>query len=213
MIMSDTAVLASVTEKEHAVRDWVRRKLGSVAHELRVLALAHKFFELTSRWHALGGAEKRLLGLAALVHDVGRATCDKDHARVGAQMLMENANLPLTDADRRRMAFLTRYHRGKVPERGLEEYLDPGTDDIQELHLLLALLRAADTLDSRSLAPPHLLMTVRARVLTVYGYVAGDAETVGTALGKRKKFMHLEDLLQCKVRTEWFSTDRLALVS
>jgi hypothetical protein len=49
--------------------------------------------------------------------------------------------------------------------------------------------------------------------VTIYGYITGDAALTAATLGKPKKFRLLESTLDCHVQTEWFSTDRLALVS
>ena len=204
---------ANLLSKEIIVREWARRKLGTLAHELRVAQVAQKFFQLTQRWHDLGTGEYRLLTLAALVHDVGRAERDQGHAKAGARMLIENTSLPLTETERRRLAFLTRYHRGKVPAVGEERYLDHNVDRNFMMRTLLGLLRAADALDSRSLGGPQLVVTVRDKAVTIYGYIAGDAAVAASTLGKPKKFKLLESMLGCQVRTEWFSSDRLTLVS
>src|SRR4051794_11717300 len=94
-------------EKEIAVRDWVRRRLGSVAHELRVARVAKMIFSLTRQWHGLGATECRLLGLGALAHDVGRCMGEKRHARNGAEMVLADRWLPLGEVERRRVAYLT----------------------------------------------------------------------------------------------------------
>ena len=204
---------AGLVSKEILVREWVQRKLGGVAHERRVARKAEIFFQLTWRWHELGRADCRLLTLAALVHDVGRAEGDDAHEKSGARMLMENTSLPLTEAERRRLAFMTRHHRGRVPEVGAERYLNCNFDDLRVMRTLLGLLRAADSLDSRSQGGPQIVATVYGKVITIYGYVAGDAAVAAATLGKPKKFRLLESTLGCQVRTQWFSTDRLALVS
>src|SRR4051812_6143459 len=104
--MSGTAWPLAQREKELQVREWVRAKLGGIDHELRVAAIAEKLFDVTSRWHGLGVADRRLLSLAAVVHDVGRANCSKGHAKEGAQMVLGASHLPLSEAERRRLAFL-----------------------------------------------------------------------------------------------------------
>src|ERR1041384_8088723 len=124
---------AGNSEKEAALRDWVRRKLGAVEHELRVADAARMLFALTRRWHQLGTAEGNLLVMAAIVHDVGRAFGEDNHARIGSEMILENERL--SPNDRRRLAFLTRYHRGRVPERGAEEILEKG-DDLGAMRVL-----------------------------------------------------------------------------
>ena len=50
---------------------------------------------------------------------------------VGAKMVLENEKLTATE--RRRLAFLTRYHRGKVPGGGEEEILEKGVDDVSAI--------------------------------------------------------------------------------
>src|ERR1035437_1233729 len=141
------------SDKEMMLREWVRRKLGSIDHEVRVAKVARMLFGLTRRWHGLAASEENLLGLAALVHDVGRAFGDDNHARVGAKMVLENERLTATE--RRRLAFLTQYHRGRVPEAGKEGILGV-MDDFPLKRMLLGILRAADSLDSRSCEPPRL---------------------------------------------------------
>lgn len=199
--------------KHMMVCNWVRRRLGSVAHELRVARIAEKLFSLTRKWHDLGAMELKLLALAALVHDVGRAQGKKGHAKIGARMVMESATLPLGAGERRRLAYLTRHHRGRVPEPGAESYLDRDSDDGRAMRILLGLLRAADSLDSRVRGGHQFVATIRGRTLTFCAYVSGDAAAEAKILAKPKKFALLESTLHCEVRTEWYSTDRLALVS
>ena len=202
-----------LVSRELHLREWVRRKLGGVGHELRVARVAEMLFHLTRRWHELGRGECRLLTMGALVHDVGRAEGEDGHAKAGARMVMENTSLPLTEGERRRLAFMARHHRGRVPEEGEECYLDREADHGGVMRILLGLLRAADALDSRTGEAPQLVATIRGRQMTIFGYVAGDAEAAAATLGRPKKFRLLEATLGCEVQMEWFSTDRLALVS
>ena len=199
--------------KETWLREWTRRKLGGIGHELRVGRIGQMLFDMTGRWHGLGLAESRLLAHAALVHDVGKAEGTEDHARRGAEMIKTCGSLPVGDAERRRLAFLTRYHRGRVPAAGLEEYLEHGADDVRVMRIVLGLLRAADALDSRSMEPPQLVVTIRGRALSVHGYVKGDGEVARAQLGKAKKFRLMEETLACKVSTVWVGSDEMELVS
>src|SRR5262249_40046689 len=106
-----------------------------------------------------------------------------------ARMIAKARWLPLDADERRRLAYLTRYHRGAVPEACEEGILDPRHDDVEAVTVLLGLLRAADTLDSRRLGAPRLVMSARAtgrgRLVTIGGYVP-DAEEAGQVFGKRK---------------------------
>ncbi len=199
-------------DKQIIARDWVRRRLGSVAHELRVARVAKMLFSLTRRWHGLGAADCRLLVLGALVHDVGRCMGDKKHAYNGAQMVMKDKWLPLGESDRRRVAYLTRHHKGKVPAVGEDGILDSACDDLESMRILLALLRAADGLDSRTQGGPNLVLTLHGRIVQIHGYVEMDVTEAGRLFGRGKKMALLEEALDCQVRTEWFSTEMGVLI-
>lgn len=198
--------------KEAALREWVRRKLGVVDHELRVARIAETLFFLTTRWHNLGGAERRTLVMGALVHDVGRSVEDEGHERHGTRMLLDDTSLPLGDTERRRIAFLVRHHKGRVPEKGEEAILDARLDaeDLERLRILLGLLRAADGLDSRWRAPPRLVVSVHGRELRIQGFVRHKVEA---SLGRPKKMRLLAETLRCAVTVEWHCMDAVALVA
>src|SRR5205085_10434109 len=99
-----------------ALQRWVRRQLGAVDHERRVTAIGSKLFDLTWPLHGLGSGERRLLRLSAMVHDVGRSIDDDTHPEQGAKLLLDETHLPLGGAERRALAYLTLYHKGRVPE-------------------------------------------------------------------------------------------------
>src|SRR6476620_390194 len=93
-----------------AVERWVVRRLGSTDHERRVAAVAATLFDLAAPVHALDDSDRRLAQLAALVHDVGRCEGEEDHPADGAAMILAATSLPLTDVQRRQLAYLTLYH-------------------------------------------------------------------------------------------------------
>lgn len=205
-------------QKQIAVRDFVRRRLGSVAHELRVARTARMLFDLTRRWHGLGTPDCRLLVLAALLHDIGRAGGEKKHAQRGAQLILDSVALPLSPAERRRLAFLTRFHKGRAPAAGeVPTTLSAFSDELSApaLRILLALLRAADGLDSRSHGGPRLVITVAGssrRTLSIFGHVEGDASHAEQLFARPKKFRLLEETLDCDVQIQFISTDAFILV-
>ena len=105
--------------------------------------------------------------------------------------------LGLDNAERRRLAYLVRYHKGRVPAVWEDGILDRDEDDGVGLRVVLGLLRAADGLDSRSMGGPQLVVKVRGavpgeRVLVIDGYVR-DAEEAAEVYGRRKKYRLLEE--------------------
>jgi exopolyphosphatase/pppGpp-phosphohydrolase len=188
----------SVSSKHQAVRRWAYRSLGQIDHEDRVCQTARRLFRLTSPSHNLLPADLRLLELAAIVHDVGRSIDDETHPRQGARMLLHEARLPLLDDERRHLAYLTRYHRGSVPDLGSDGILRR-SDPHARLALILGFLRAADALDSRSSETPQLDFQFNGRKLRVFCGLEAASEKACRVYTRRKKFRLLEDLLDVRV--------------
>ena len=84
-----------------------------------------------------------MLELGTILHDVGRKVDVKHHPAIGAKMILADEWLPLSESERRSVAYLTRYHRGAVPEAGFDEILT-ASENRRRLRLVLAMLRAAD---------------------------------------------------------------------
>jgi exopolyphosphatase/pppGpp-phosphohydrolase len=199
-------------EKRAAVETWVKKHLGSIAHELRVVRIMEELLELASPFHELSKADRALLELGALVHDVGRSIDDDEHPKHGAAMVLEDASLSLSGAERRTAAYLTRYHRGRVPERQRDDLLASG-DDHARARLMLAFLRAADGLDSRWLGSPRVLMSIHRRTIRLECYVEKDTPKIRRLFTRKKKFALLEEELGCRIEIDLAMGDSVRLVA
>jgi exopolyphosphatase/guanosine-5'-triphosphate,3'-diphosphate pyrophosphatase len=194
--------------------------LGAADHERQVAVVASCLFDITRPLHGLSTADRRLLRLGALVHDVGRAVDKDDHPAIGADMLLSAGDaLPLVATERRLLAYLTAHHKGDVPPAGTDAILRPG-DDVKRMIRLLALLRSADALDSRSLETPRLVFALgggdRRRLpveLRVHCYLQADTAKARKVYRRRKKFRLLEDVLNCRVEIEIARAQALRLVA
>lgn len=205
-----------------AVERWVARHLGGVRHERQVAAIAANLFDLTLPLHGLAPADRRLLCLAAMVHDVGRCICKEDHPAEGAWMLLADTTLPLAASERRALAYLTCYHRGAAPLPGRDAVLH-ADDDPSRLLRLLALLRAADALDSRSLEPGRVVLALvgagpgrdgPGRIkLRATCYLEADCPKSRRLYRRRKKFRLLEELLGVRMEVEIALAEALRLVA
>lgn len=195
-----------------ALEKWVQRELGSVAHERRVTEIASKLFDLTWPLHGMERSERRLLRMAAMVHDVGRSIDDETHPQQGARMLLETTHLPLDPSLRRSLAYLTRYHRGKVPELGTGEILSRH-DDAETLLKLLALLRSADALDGRSLESPQLVFELLGRRLSITCYLQEDTPKARKTYLRMKKHRLMENLFDCRINLRISEAAALRMVA
>jgi exopolyphosphatase / guanosine-5'-triphosphate,3'-diphosphate pyrophosphatase len=198
--------------KHRFLQRWVQRRLGSLDHERRVADIAGTLFKLTRDRHGLGETHRRLLALAATVHDVGRVDGEDGHEIVGAKMILRDDVLPLTSSERRALAYLTRYHRGPVPEVGADRILSD-VDDHESLLAMLALLRGADALDSRTLESPRLVFALRGDRLRIACYLDEDSAKARRVYRRRKKFRLLEELLDCRVEIDVRCAEALSMVA
>lgn len=190
--------MLDVSTKTRMIERWVARRLGSMQHERAVAHLARRLFDLTSPLHRLGIEYRQLLTRACLVHDVGRCKDDDRHPTIGARMINESW-LPLSGTERRALMYLTRFHRGDVPAVGQDGILVPG-DNHKSLRLVLALLRAADGLDSRAMSSPEVHFHLKGAKLFVHCALADISPKARKTFTRRKKFRLLEQTLDCRVK-------------
>jgi len=211
-IISPGVALPTYGREYAALESWVLRRLGRADHEWRVTRIALALFDLLKRRHKLNPRARDILALSALVHDVGRSVDDRTHPQQGARMLLKEKDLPLADTLRRRLAYLTLYHRGPVPEPGEDGILLVG-EDMTSVRLLLGLLRAADALDSRRAEPPLLRFSHVGRRLRVHCHLRSESPKARKIYSRRKKFRLLEETLGCKVELRVRSGEELMLVA
>jgi exopolyphosphatase/guanosine-5'-triphosphate,3'-diphosphate pyrophosphatase len=194
-----------------ALETWVLRRLGRADHEWRVTRIALALFDLLRRKHKLNHRARDVLALSALVHDVGRCIDQRTHPRQGARLILKEKDLPLGETLRRRLAYLTLYHRGPVPAPGEDGVLLAG-EDTASVRLILGLLRAADALDSRRTEPPQLRFTHTGRRLRVHCHLRTPSAKARKVYSRRKKFRLLEETLGCRVQLRVRCGEELMLV-
>lgn len=194
------------------IAHWVARHLEDIEHEQRVARIASTLFDLTAALHDLDSRCRNLLRAAALVHDVGRSIDKAEHPAAGARLVLRDESLRLGRHEREMLAFMTLYHRDGLPREGDEKLLRDDYDR-PALRKLLALLRAADALDSRSLESPQLVFGLRKRKLHVACYLRDVSGKARRVYLRRKKFRLLEEELGCTVEVDVRSAEALPLVA
>ncbi len=182
------------------VRQWVALRLGDTRHEQRVMQIALGIFNLTAHLHGLDAPHRRMLKLAALLHDVGRTHGAQKHHIHGSRMVRKSRTLNLRPSERLAVAYLARHHRGRLPD-ARKQWRYPKLENPRTMQWLLAILRAADALDSRNFATPALSIRLKADRLRVRCYVH-DVNEAQSALVRPKKFRPLEELLGVNVAVQ-----------
>jgi exopolyphosphatase/guanosine-5'-triphosphate,3'-diphosphate pyrophosphatase len=105
-------------------------------------------FDQTAALHGLGPAERGLLEVAGLLHDVGYDVSQSAHHK-HSLYLIRNADLDgFTSRERDLIANVARYHRKALPADRHAEYMALDDADRTLVRRLAALLRLADGLDA-----------------------------------------------------------------
>ena len=135
-----------------------------------------------------------------MMHDAGKSKFGaKDHGQTGARIVLDDRELPLSASQRRRVAYLVRYHGGAVPAIGRDEILQR-KDRRRKTRVLLALLRAADGLDSHRIDEPGIVARLQREQLTITCIVAGRTTRTRRLLRRKAKFDLLKKCLKLRVK-------------
>jgi exopolyphosphatase/guanosine-5'-triphosphate,3'-diphosphate pyrophosphatase len=118
------------------------------AHCEHIAALAASLFDQLGALHKMDAGMRLILRMGALLHDIGHVVGRQAHHKVG-EYLVRHADLPgISDFERNMVACLVRYHSESEPDA--EHKIFSTLDDAgqKQVHLLVAMLRIADRLDS-----------------------------------------------------------------
>jgi CHAD domain-containing protein len=120
------------------------------AHTMHVTALVLRLFDLTRQVMGLPSEYRRILGAAAMLHDVAFFRHPDYHAEAGARLLLREGIAEFSRAERAMIAGIVMLHSVRYKDK-LE---DPLVRDAKNRDLVLRLaayLRIADGLDSEHL--------------------------------------------------------------
>jgi exopolyphosphatase / guanosine-5'-triphosphate,3'-diphosphate pyrophosphatase len=117
-------------------------------HCEHIATLGASLFDQLKKLHGMNGRMRLILQLGALLHDIGHAVGRQSHHRIG-EYLVRYADLPgISELERNMVACLVRYHSESAPDTGHKIYSSFGPTEQKQVHMLVALLRVADRLDS-----------------------------------------------------------------
>jgi exopolyphosphatase/guanosine-5'-triphosphate,3'-diphosphate pyrophosphatase len=124
-----------------------RRYLFDEAHCAHVAELARALFDQLKGAIGLSNEDRRILGAAALLHDIGGFISTKGHHK-HSQYIIANSEIPgLGDENVHLVALVARYHRKSEPSLRHEEFSALSTSHQGRVQYLAGILRLADALD------------------------------------------------------------------
>ena len=135
------------TELFSRLWDFGREHSFEEGHALQVTRLSLELYDLLAPVHRMGGRERRLLFSAAMLHDVGMCRGIRGHHKSSMDIIMAGDLFPLTDAERRSVAGIARYHRKAHPKRKHDHFSALNEEEQINVSRAASILRIADTLD------------------------------------------------------------------
>ncbi|NTU86380.1 MAG: HD domain-containing protein, partial [Chloroflexales bacterium] len=116
-------------------------------HARQVADLAMALFDAVAQRYSLPAAQRRLVEIGGLLHNVGLTTDPPAHHLVGRDIVLRHAIEDLTPRERALVACMVAFHRKKVRPQLEPAYLALGKKGQREALQLAAILRVADGLD------------------------------------------------------------------
>jgi len=118
------------------------------AHGEQVRKLSLIIFDKTKeRIHNMGEYERELLEASALLHDIGYYVSAKSHHKNAYNLIIKDRLEGFLDTEIEIIANVTRYHRGKTPQKKHKEYVCLSQKDRLLVNRLAGIVRVADALD------------------------------------------------------------------
>lgn len=116
------------------------------AHQVKKLALI--IFDKTQGLiHNLTKNQRELLEAGALLHDIGYYISAKNHHKNAQKLILQDKLEGFSEKEVKIIANITRYHRGKLPNKKHENYMSLSEVNRKLVNKLGAFVRLADALD------------------------------------------------------------------
>ncbi len=184
--------------RRESVLGLCRRSGWNERHSLKVARLATELFDGMAQLHDLDAADRELLELGALLHDIGEYVSTDAHERHTAYLIQNGRLRGFSPAEIDVLACLGRFHKRGNPKSSFEPWARMKSDDQKRVARLVALLQVADGLD-RSHGGPVRDVQVYANRQTVEVVVEADDDIDLELWGLRRKRDLFEKVFDCRL--------------
>lgn len=128
-----------------------RRYSFDEQHSLHAVKLALQVFDQTRSIHRLGGEERALLEISALLHDVGHFINSSEHHKHSEYIIRHSSFAGLSEHERELVALVARYHRGSLPSNRDDNFASLSKEHKHVVTVLAAIIRLTEELDREHL--------------------------------------------------------------
>ena len=132
-----------------SARSFAERLGHNLTHGEMIKNISTQLFKDLALWHELPDEYEQILGVAALLHDVGEVVHRKGHHK-HSEYLISTGRMPgMGENDQRLAAAIARGHRGRQPEADKHDIFGSLSGKEQKaVEVLAAILRIADCFDT-----------------------------------------------------------------
>lgn len=116
-------------------------------HALQVAFLAEKIFDALALTYNLQRYERKLLSVAALLHDIGYHISSESHHKHTLYLIKHSEITGFSETEKLIIANIARYYRGNLPKEKHTDFMALSEKDRETVWSLGGILRLADTLD------------------------------------------------------------------
>jgi len=163
--------------RQRAVRDLAERYRADLRHAEHVATLALALFDQLAALHGVPRAYRDVLEGAAVLHEVGLLIAREAYHRHSFYLIRYAEILGFHDDEIRLMANLARYHRGSLPKKKHDTYMEMSFDHRTVARRLIAILRMARALaKSRTGAVVDLTLEAQGNRVTVVLHAGGTCD-------------------------------------
>ncbi|MBI3891796.1 MAG: Ppx/GppA family phosphatase [Candidatus Wallbacteria bacterium] len=158
-----------------------------IRHALKVRDLSLEVFDALAPSFRFDPADRNLLALSALLHDIGLSVEMRSHHKHSYELIQKSDLLKLPGRERDMVALIARYHRKGFPSLKHEAFARLDKDDRRRVEMLAGIVRLADGFDrSHSQAVDTLRLRLEKKSVVVEP-VSSRVSTLDCLGGEGKK--------------------------
>lgn len=170
-------------------------------HAVHAVKLALQIFDQTRGIHNLGGEERALLEIAALVHDLGHFVNSSNHHEHSAYIIRSSHFVGLSEQERELVALIARYHRGELPSNRDDNFARLSKPHKKAVVVLAAIIRIIEELDREHLRRVSKIR-IRKRGRTLHMKLPARTRLLVERMGAESRKGALEDCLGVSITIE-----------
>lgn len=172
-----------------AARGIADRYMVEENHREIVLLYANQLFDRLKRIHNLTKRDRLLLGVAALIHDVGSFINSQRHYQYSEEVISGIDLHGLSTSEQHMIAMIARYHSAETPDSDLRSTQDFSPKQRIRIAKLVSLLRLADALDdSRLQKIEKLSVSIGQKEIVVTAQTAANLQLEMFVFAKKANF-------------------------